>query len=106
MTYKSPIEIINEKVTESLENGVMKAVYKAEFLVDKHELYKALQYDRGQYEKGYADRDHEIVRCKDCKLYTDFLGANPNYHLCERLDAYRKADEFCSRAERKEDETD
>ncbi len=48
MTYKSPIEMINEKVDEYLENGLMKAVYKAEFLVDKEELYKALRYDRGQ----------------------------------------------------------
>ena len=35
--------------------------------VDKDELIKALEYDRGQYEKGWSDRDNEIVRCKDCK---------------------------------------
>lgn len=44
-----------------------------------------------------------VIRCKDCRFYSNFLGANPHYHLCERFDAYRKADEFCSRAERKEE---
>lgn len=101
MTYKSPIEIINEKVTEYLENGLMKAVYKADFLVDKEELYKALRYDRDQYARGYADRDHEIVRCKDCRWYAYKYDG---YHSeCDLFKMCFDPDDYCSRAERKEE---
>ncbi len=100
MAYESPIDIINEKVTETLDDGVMKAVYKAEFYVDKYELYRALQYDRGQYEKGYADRDHEIVRCKDC--------IHHQYYNCDMLYGFQDAfvvldNDYCSKAERRKD---
>lgn len=99
MTYKSPIEIINEKVTERFDDGVMKAIYQAEFQVDKYELYKALRYDRDQYDKGYADRDHEIVRCRDC-VYKNEYGYCTFYinfhHLTEDM-------AYCSDAERREE---
>jgi hypothetical protein len=52
-----------------MEGEVCKAVQNVGINVDKEELLKALQYDKDQYEKGYADRDSEIVRCKDCKFY-------------------------------------
>lgn len=103
MTYKSPIDIINEKVTESFENGVMKAVYKAEFLVDKYELYKALQYDRGQYEKGYADRDHEIVRCKDCRWGREVCGNIECWTDMNLPPEYHGYDWYCPNGERKEE---
>ncbi len=100
MTYKSPIEIINEKANEYLENGVMKSVYKAEFIVDKDELYKALRYDRGQYEKGYADRDHEIVRCKDCKFWYMDLDEKC---MASKSTPCTDENDFCSWAERREE---
>ena len=46
---------------------IFKAVQNVGVNVDRDELIKALRYDRDQYKKGYADRDEEIVRCKDCK---------------------------------------
>lgn len=67
MSYKSPIDVIMERMNISYENGICKAVQNAGIDVDKNELRKALRYDRGQYQKGYADRDSEIIRCKDCK---------------------------------------
>ena len=51
----------------ALDNEILKAVQNVGVNVDKEELLKALQYDRGQYQKGYDDRDAKIVRCKDCK---------------------------------------
>ena len=39
----------------SLEDAVFKAIQKVDIEVDREELIKALQYDRNQYEKGYAD---------------------------------------------------
>jgi hypothetical protein len=37
------------------EDNVFKAIQDYGIVVDKEELIKALQYDRGQYEKGFAD---------------------------------------------------
>jgi predicted Zn-dependent protease len=59
--YKAPIEIcrtiedIIQKVVEETDNQVYEAVCRVGVNVDKEELIKALRYDRGQYEKGYAD---------------------------------------------------
>ena len=47
--------------------------------VDKEELVRALKYDREQYQKGYEDRDKEIVRCKNCKHWSN-----------ERINDYNK----------------
>lgn len=67
MSYQSPIELVMGQMNIVLEGQICKAVQNAGVNVDKEELLKALQYDRGQYQKGYRDRDAEIVRCKDCK---------------------------------------
>lgn len=53
--YKSPIEIITEQIRVEQEDGVMRAVLRAGFNVDKPELQRALQYDREQYEKGFQE---------------------------------------------------
>ena len=65
--YKSPIEVITEQINMQIENEVYKAVGNVGINIDREELLSALDYDRGQYTKGYKDRDSEIVRCKDCK---------------------------------------
>ena len=65
--YKAPIEIcrtiedINQKVVEETDNQVYEAVCRVGVNVDKEELIKALRYDRGQYEKGYADGVREFA---------------------------------------------
>lgn len=70
MSYESPIEVITSQVRLQSEialgKEIMKAVWKVGVNVDKDELLKALAYDRKQYQKGYEDRDNEIVCCKDC----------------------------------------
>ena len=58
--YESPIQrIFDEMQTQMIqqeENQMMMHVRQAVgFDVDKEELLKALQYDREQYKKGYAD---------------------------------------------------
>ncbi len=67
MSYQSPVEIITSQMQTKIEGEVYSAVQRVGIDVDKDELLKALQYDCGQYEKGYKDRDNEIIRCKDCK---------------------------------------
>lgn len=71
--YKSPIEIeLNDFVSdyvEKVDEYIVKCVQKVVVNADRDELIQALRYDRGQYEKGWNDRDNEIVRCKDCKYW-------------------------------------
>ena len=113
--YKSPIDtVISDIVTEE-ENAVMRAVVKCGINVDKDELVKALAYDRGQYDLGYADgkmdAKAELIRCEDCKhRYTE-----GGMDFCKKLDSmfyhYEDqepidADFYCKWAERKENDTD
>ena len=58
--YVSPIHVnytepIVETLKDKFDNAVFQAVQEVGIEVDKDELLKALQYDRGQYEKGYSD---------------------------------------------------
>lgn len=57
--YKSPIELITSdfqiKVGKSVDEQIYNAVLNVGVNVDKPELLKALQHDRKQYQKGYAD---------------------------------------------------
>ena len=55
MSYESPIVMFANNVQTDYENGIIKAVQNVGFNVNKEELIKALQYDRGQYEKGFTD---------------------------------------------------
>lgn len=71
MSYKSPIELIMSDMQIRMEGEVCKAVQNVGVNVDKEELLKVLRHDMNQYQKGYADRDSEIVRCKDCEYYKD-----------------------------------
>lgn len=104
MSYQNPIEVIQTQMQSQIEGEIYKAVMKVGVNVDKDELLKALQYDRDQYQKGYADRDSEIVRCKDCKH--GFRLDDTNYIVCSRPFASNREthteDWFCADGERKE----
>ena len=60
---------------------------------------------------GVIRRQPVLIRCKDCKRYREYtyLGTQKVY-VCERDRRKRifdmNADDFCSRGERKEHETD
>ena len=43
------------KMANDVDNLVVRGCVKVGVKVDKDELLKALRYDRGQYEKGFAD---------------------------------------------------
>lgn len=53
--YESPITQIMGEMTTKYEDDCLKVVQSYGFTVNKEELTKALQYDRGQYLKGYGD---------------------------------------------------
>lgn len=78
--YRSPIaiaykemELQLEKCAKQLDEDIYKAVMQYAINVDEEELIRALNYDRNQYEKGYADGKAEamaeVVRCKECQHY-------------------------------------
>lgn len=63
--YKAPIELLSTQMSEhkfDTDKMVIEAVFKTGVNVDKDELIRALQYDRDQYNKGYADAKAEVAR--------------------------------------------
>ena len=101
--YESPITLLKTQtdnfvkvVNEKTDEVIFKAVVNVLPQVNKEELIKALEYDRGQYIKGYQDRDKEIVRCKDCRhLYEDNGCPLRVWHT-------HVEDDYCSYGERRE----
>lgn len=57
--YESPIKIITEQIKTNYENAIYSAVQNVGINVDREELLKALEYDRGQYEKGWEEGFHD-----------------------------------------------
>ena len=55
MSYKSPIDIIQEEMRTKFDNKILEAVLKFDIRVNKDELIKALEYDRNQYLEGYKE---------------------------------------------------
>ena len=104
MSWESPINVIWDDVKYSFDNEIYKAVQKCHIEVDKGELIKALEYDRGQYEKGYADgkADFEPKRGRwksagmgdyMCSLCAEFVSGN-RWHYCPNCGAeMREMDE-------------
>jgi len=53
--YQSPIEMIATEMRTKYENDCISVCQNYGFNVDREELKKALEYDRGQYDKGFKD---------------------------------------------------
>lgn len=67
MSYESPICVEAEKVVrdiiEKQDSYIVQETQRITGVnVDKDELIKALQYDRGQYEKGYMDGEIDTLK--------------------------------------------
>ena len=105
MNYKCPIDLIVSEMNLRMDGEIFKAVQNVGVNVDRDELIKALQYDRNQYQKGYADRDAEIVRCKDCEHRHSLTGTCVNIDgAC--FQSYVGDDWFCADGVTKEDVSD
>ena len=71
--YKSPISVECEKIAREItekQDGyiVSETIRLTGVKVDKDELIKALSYDRGQYEKGYADGKADVQEVKHGRM--------------------------------------
>ena len=62
--YKSPIDMlvtdIQHQIASQQDEQIYQAVVSVGVSVDKEELIRALQYDRRQYQKGYADGNADM----------------------------------------------
>lgn len=95
--YESPIILIEQQIASSLDNDIFKMIVNIGVDVDKGELIRALQYDRNQYEKGYADAKAELVRCEDCS----HRGIqHEGVFFCHYDKYWHSPSDFCSYGER------
>ena len=110
--YEPPIELLITDIQHQIVKQQDEKIYEAtvHFVpnVKKDELIRALQYDRNQYEKGYADGKHDVmaglVLCEDCRQWRRNVGVadSPNGH-CFCHDIEMNGYDFCSYGERRDD---
>ena len=98
--YKSPIDIIYGQMETQMEGDILRAVQRYGINVDKEELIRALQYDRGQYYKGYADAKADILRCQYC----EYTCPGNSGLVCTMWGAGTDPDGWCYKGERKDNE--
>ena len=79
--YESPVEVFYNQMRTEVDNHIYKAILDVGVDVDKEELIRAMQYDRGQYDKGYNDGIKDFAeRLKkeqttaiSCNTYTEVV---------------------------------
>lgn len=111
--YKSPIDLIYEDmsaymvdVAKKVDEEIWQAIVRCVPNIDKDELLRALQYDRDQYNKGYADgrRDSmdELVHCQNCE-FCKYNSSSETYKCMSLNGMYGtvELDGFCSYGVRK-----
>lgn len=71
MSYESPIKLTNtmesivKRVREEGDKKIYECIANYGIDVNKEELEKALQYDRDQYVKGYADAEIQLLELEN-----------------------------------------
>lgn len=104
--WESPISITEEicrEMAEAYDAYIVEEVRKVIPHIDKEELVKALEYDRGQYEKGYADGKESAVKhghwktdeeypwrevCSECHRYITYdADSNVEMNYCPNCGA-------------------
>ena len=74
--YEPVATFIKGQTETFLEGELLKVTQEMGLDVNREELLKALRYDRGQYEKGYADG------CRDSRKQGRWETANDGTHFC------------------------
>lgn len=93
--YNSPITLVQSAIETQIEDGVLKAVQEIGFDIDPKELYKALQYDRNQYDKGYSDAKRQYDRGHG--HWEEFNGKTELCLICSKCSHnYIEADPCCT----------
>ena len=111
--WVSPVELFTKEFQTRIDDGIQQLIeVELGAKIDREEFIKAMNYDRNQFavgfKSGYAKRDSEIVRCKDCKHLVEI---DPdNLYVCDRIDIgmdgepsfLNPENDFCSCGERRE----
>nr|DAT56698.1 MAG TPA: TFIIB zinc-binding [Caudoviricetes sp.] len=93
--YNSPITLVQSAIETQIEDGVLKAVQEIGFDIDPEQLYKALQYDRNQYDKGYSDAKRQYDRGH--AHWEEFNGKTELCLICSKCSHnYIEADPCCT----------
>ena len=109
--YESPIKVmmtdeIVKRLHDEIDREVFRVIQRYGISVDKDELIKALQYDRGQYEKGFLDGR----RCKPpIRTQADRIRAMTDEELARFIAYYGcppNTNNCCPKEFAGEDETD
>lgn len=83
--YESPVEVFYNQMRTEVDNHIYKAILDVGVDVDKEELIRAMQYDRGQYDKGYNDGIKEFAeRLKE--VFTTIDGIFECWEVEEHID--------------------
>lgn len=109
--YESPITLMIKEMAgraaKHLDEETFKAVRVVLPAVDQEELIRALRYDRGQYQKGYADgmadAEAALVHCKNCIYGEEAKENDKGFLICPASGMEITDNDFCSYGERKED---
>ena len=68
--------------------------------INEEEILKMLRDSKEQYQRGYKDREQEIVRCKECEWH-EMRG---EMLLCKAEDKPHTYDWFCAGGRKKDDD--
>lgn len=85
--YESPIHLFQQQLHAKIEGEILTAVNNIHVEVDKDELIRALQYDRDQYDKGYADGRSDAVAHGMWRKYQDYFTKRQTGWICTNCSA-------------------
>ena len=83
--YEPPVEVFYNQMRTEVDNHIYKAILDVGVDVDKEELIRAMQYDRGQYDKGYNDGIKEFAELVKMEFYKEFDELIPSV-MADRID--------------------
>ena len=89
------------EIQSQMDENIARVVQNVVISVDKDELVKAMNYDRGQYEKGYIDGKNDVVAhghwirdgvfndCSVCGMpyIQPHINGNPTFKYCPNCNA-------------------
>ena len=93
--YESPIQLFTTDLASEIDGEVLRITQSYGIDVNKEEIVKALQYDRNQYDKGYADAKADLDI-----LISEFCVPMEIDNVCEELggwDVDEDGETWCSR---------
>ena len=94
--YMPPIVTMVNQFTDALveyREGKIMAAINETVHVDKDELLKALEYDRGQFEAGYKSAMKKVTACIDDMYDRGELGHTQYMTILQKLSGKKEIDE-------------